>query len=247
MHGVYFTVDPGGHREILFFLITRAPIGLIGPLRVPDVVKAGFSFRKPLGRTRPLKLKVLYTPCVCNEIGGKAGGNLILEGREPPMQSAGKAQTIPPSADASGLRFAIVVSRFNSLVTKELLSGALEVIERNGGKVADQLVLWAPGSFEIPVIAQAALEKGGLDGVIALGCVMKGETTHNDYIVGGVVSALNTLSLQHKVPVCFGILTPETMDQALNRAGLKMGNKGEEAALAAIETAQTIRQLRKKK
>lgn len=160
------------------------------------------------------------------------------------MQASAPPQTITPSADATGLRFAIVVSRFNSLVTKELLAGALDVIERHGGYAGEQLVLWAPGSFEIPVIAQAALEKGGIHGVIALGCVMKGETTHNDYIVGGVVSALNTLSLQHKVPVCFGILTPETMEQALNRAGLKMGNKGEETALAAIETVRTIRAIK---
>lgn len=140
--------------------------------------------------------------------------------------------------DAKGLRFALIVSRFNSLVTKELLAGALDTIERHGGKVEEQTVVWAPGSFEIPIVAKAVLEKGGFDGIIALGCVMKGATTHNEYIAAEVTKGLASLGLEYNVPVAFGVLTPETLEQALERAGMKMGNKGSEAAAAAIETAR---------
>jgi 6,7-dimethyl-8-ribityllumazine synthase len=150
------------------------------------------------------------------------------------------------SLDASGLKFALVVSRFNSLVTKELLSGALDAIARHGGSVKDQVVVWAPGSFEIPLVVKTVLERGGIDGVIALGCVLKGSTTHNEHIAAEVTKGLGMLSLESGLPVAFGILTPDTMEQALERAGMKMGNKGSEAALAAIEVARLQKALRKK-
>ncbi len=155
-----------------------------------------------------------------------------------------KAKHVSASLDAKGLKFALVVSRYNSLVTKELLDGALDAIERHGGDVAQQTVIWTSGSFEIPLVVKAALDKGGFDGVIALGCVMKGETPHNDYLANEVVKGLANLSLEYTKPISFGVLTPDTMEQALNRAGLKMGNKGSEAALAAIETAQVQRLLK---
>lgn len=154
------------------------------------------------------------------------------------------ARQISAPLDAKGLKFAIVVSRFNSLVTKELLEGALDMIVRLGGKGADQTVVWVPGGFEIPLAVKMVLEKGGHDGVIALGCVMKGETPHNAHIAGEVASGLASLALQFGKPVAFGVLTPETTEQALERAGLKMGNKGTEAAAAAIEMAQLQRALR---
>lgn len=137
--------------------------------------------------------------------------------------------------NANGLRFAIVVSRWNSLVTKELLGGALDALVRHGGRAEDQIVVWAPGSFEIPLVVKAVLERGGIDGVIALGCVMKGSTTHNEHIAGEVTKGIAMLSLEYGLPVSFGVLTPDTMEQALDRAGMKMGNKGAEAALAAVE------------
>ena len=143
--------------------------------------------------------------------------------------------------DASGLRFAIIVSRFNSMVTKELLGGALDAIERHGGSPKDQTVVWAPGTFEIPFLVREVLETGKFDGVIALGCVMRGETPHNEYIASEAAKGLAALSVQYGKPVGFGILTPDTLEQALERSGLKMGNKGAEAALAVIESARVQR------
>ncbi|CAN5390360.1 6,7-dimethyl-8-ribityllumazine synthase [soil metagenome] len=146
-----------------------------------------------------------------------------------------KPTEISAPLNAKGMKFAIVVSRFNAFVTKELLSGALDAIERLGGSAGDQLVVWAPGGFEIPLIAKTLLEKGGIDGVIALGCVMKGATPHDQYIAAEAAKGCSMLALQYSKPVSFGILTPETLEQALERAGMKMGNKGSEAAIAAIE------------
>ncbi len=153
---------------------------------------------------------------------------------------------ISANLDASGLRFAIVVSRYNALVTKELLAGALDAIARHGGNTAHQTVVWTPGAFEIPVVASALLKKGGFDGVIALGCVMKGATTHDELIAHEVAKGLAQLSLEHGVPAGLGVLTPTSMEQALERAGMKMGNKGAEAALACIETAGVLRAIRSK-
>jgi 6,7-dimethyl-8-ribityllumazine synthase len=147
--------------------------------------------------------------------------------------------------DAKGLKFALVVSRYNGLVTKELLDGALDAIERHGGSRADQSVFWAPGAFEIPFIAKMALQHGNYDGVIALGCIMKGQTTNNDLIAGEVVKGLFAIGIEYDVAVGFGVLTPETLEQALDRAGMKMGNKGAEAALAAIEVARLALMLKK--
>ena len=149
-----------------------------------------------------------------------------------------KPLEISASLSASGFRFAIVVSRWNSLVTKELLGGAMDALVRHGATAADQTVVWAPGSFEIPLVVKALLAKGGYDGVIALGCVMRGQTSHNEHIAAEVTKGISMLSLEYNVPVGFGILTPDTMEQALDRAGLKMGNKGAEAAMAVVEMAQ---------
>lgn len=147
-------------------------------------------------------------------------------------------QEISANLDASGLKFAIVVSRWNSLVTKELLGGALDALTRHGASAAEQTVVWAPGSFEIPLVVAKLLQRGGFDGVIALGCVMKGSTTHNEHIAAEVTKGISMLSLEYGLPVSFGVITPDTMEQALDRAGMKMGNKGAEAALAAVETAR---------
>ncbi|MEQ8822311.1 MAG: 6,7-dimethyl-8-ribityllumazine synthase [Sumerlaeia bacterium] len=148
---------------------------------------------------------------------------------------------------ADGMRFAIVVSRYNSLVTEELLKGALDTLERHGANLDEQIVVRAPGGWELVLTTQKVLEQnaaiGKIDGVIALGCVMKGGTDHNTYIANEVTKGLAQLSMKTALPVSFGVLTPNTTEQALERSGLKMGNKGAEAALAAIEMANLIKRL----
>lgn len=152
---------------------------------------------------------------------------------------------IEGSMNADGLKFAIVVSRFNSLITQELLAGALDCLARHGAKDDDQTVVHVPGGWEIATAAKAALENLDIDGVIALGCVMKGATPHNDYIASDAARALGGLGLQYGKAVAFGVLTPNSLEQALERAGAKMGNKGAEAAAAAIELANVLRQMKK--
>lgn len=152
---------------------------------------------------------------------------------------------ISAALDAGGLKFALVVSRTNSLVTKELLSGALDAIERHGGNPGDQTIVWVPGGYELPSVVKFVLEQDAHDGVIALGCVLKGATTHNDYIASEVTKGLAMLALEYNKPVAFGVLTPDTLEQALERSGMKMGNKGADAALAAIEVARLKKLLAK--
>jgi 6,7-dimethyl-8-ribityllumazine synthase len=147
------------------------------------------------------------------------------------------------SMNAQGMRFGIVVSRFNSLITQELLAGAMDCLVRHGADGDAQTVVFVPGGWEIAPAAKALLAKADVDGVIALGCVMKGATPHNDYIAADVARGLGTLSLESGKPVTFGVLTPNTLEQALERAGAKMGNKGAEAAAAAIELANVLKQL----
>jgi 6,7-dimethyl-8-ribityllumazine synthase len=154
-------------------------------------------------------------------------------------------RVIEGSLDAKGLKFALVVSRFNSLVTEELLKGALDTLTRHGANPEQQTIVRVPGGWELPVVVKAVLDKGGVDGVIALGCVMKGQTTHNDTIIAEASKGLGQLAMATGIPVTFGVLTPNSLEQALERAGLKMGNKGSEAAEAAIETANLLRKLAK--
>ena len=150
-------------------------------------------------------------------------------------------QFIEGDLDAKGLKFGLVVSRFNSLVTDALLDGALDCLKRHGANLDDQVVVRVPGGWELPLGAKALLDRGGIDGVIALGCVMKGSTTHNEYIVGEAAKGLGMLGLEKGIPVTFGVLTPGNIEQALERSGLKMGNKGAEAAEAAIEMAKLLK------
>lgn len=140
-------------------------------------------------------------------------------------------------------RFAIVVSRFNELVTRRLLDGAVDTLHRHGASDANITVAWVPGSFEIPLIADRFAQSSDYSAVICLGAVIQGETDHHEYINHAVSQSLVQISRDAGVPVTFGILTCQTLDQALNRAGGKAGNKGSEAALAAIETASLISRL----
>lgn len=145
---------------------------------------------------------------------------------------------------ASGLSFGIVVSRWNDFITKALLEGALDALKRHGADESRITVAWVPGSFEIPVVAKAMATSGGFDGVIALGCVIRGATSHYDHIAGAVTSGLSSIALETGLPVAFGVLTVESIEQAIERAGSKAGNKGAEAALVVVEMANLLKQLK---
>jgi 6,7-dimethyl-8-ribityllumazine synthase len=140
----------------------------------------------------------------------------------------------------------IVVSRFNDLITKSLLDGAKSELSSHGVAEDKIEVLWTPGAFEIPGLVAKALSNRNYDAVVCLGAVIKGETPHFDYICSSVSANLGRLSVDSKCPVIFGILTTDTVEQALNRAGLKAGNKGTEAARAALEMMRTYKTLEKR-
>lgn len=153
-------------------------------------------------------------------------------------------KTVSGNMLASGEdRFAIVVSRFNDLITERLLHGAVETLQRHGADAESITVVRVPGSFELPVVAGKLAESRQFSAVIALGAVIQGETDHHDYINHAVAQGLMSVSQNFGVPVLFGVLTCRNMEQALDRAGGKAGNKGTEAALAAIETVNVLRQL----
>lgn len=137
-------------------------------------------------------------------------------------------------------RVGIVVGRFNDLITERLLSGARTCLVDHGIDEERIDVAWAPGAWELPLAAQMLIERRGCDAVVALGCVIRGDTPHFDFVAGAAANGLSTLSAQKGVPVAFGVLTTDTMEQALARAGGKAGNKGWEAALAVLEMLDLI-------
>ena len=143
----------------------------------------------------------------------------------------------------SGLRFAIVVARFNEIVTRSLLEGARSGLLRHGVSADDVDVAWVPGSLEIPLIAKRLAASGAYAAVICLGAVIRGETSHHEHVAGGVSAGLARVALDTGVPTIFGVLTTDTAEQALDRAGLKSGNKGYDAAVSAIEMASLLEQL----
>jgi 6,7-dimethyl-8-ribityllumazine synthase len=151
--------------------------------------------------------------------------------------------TIEGKLLARGRSFAIVVSRFNTLVTEQLLQGAVDCLVRHGAEGDAISVVRCPGSFEIPQVAMRLAAPGKFDAVICLGCVIRGETPHFDYIAAEVAKGIGQISLQTETPVTFGVLTTDTLEQALERAGAKAGNKGWDAALSAIELADLKAQL----
>lgn len=140
-------------------------------------------------------------------------------------------------------RFAIVAARFNQSVVEKLLDGALDGLKRHGVADAAIDVAWVPGSFEIPLVAQKLARSGKYSAVICLGAVIKGETGHYDHVAGSATSGVAQAGLSTGVPVIFGVLTCDTLEQAVNRAGAKSGNKGFDAALAAIEMVNLLKQL----
>lgn len=147
--------------------------------------------------------------------------------------------------DASGMRVGIVVARFNELVSQRLLEGAVDALVRHGAGEEQLTVVWVPGSFEIPVAARALAEEGGVDAVVCLGAVIRGETAHFDLVAGEAARGVAAVHQSTGVPAGFGVLTVDSLEQALDRAGGKQGNKGADAALAAIEMAGVLRELRR--
>ncbi len=148
------------------------------------------------------------------------------------------------SLDGRGLRVTVVAARFNELVVRPLLGGATAALARCG--VADQAVrvVWVPGSFELPLAAEAVAAGGDCDAIVALAAVVRGETPHFDYVAGEAARGLADVGRRHRVPIGFGVLTTATLEQALDRAGGKHGNRGEQAALVAVEMATVLRALR---
>lgn len=152
-------------------------------------------------------------------------------------------QTYEGKLIAEGLRFGIVVARFNEFITNKLLGGALDGLERHGAQTENISVAWVPGAFEIPLIAKKMAESKKYDAVITLGTVIRGSTPHFDYVCAEVSKGVAHVALTTGVPTVFGVLTTETIEQAIERAGTKAGNKGFDAAVSAIEMANLIRNM----
>jgi 6,7-dimethyl-8-ribityllumazine synthase len=153
-------------------------------------------------------------------------------------------QTFQGKLVGAGQRFALVVSRFNELITSRLLEGAKDALLRHGIRHQDMDVFWAPGAWEIPLVVKEIALSGKYDAVIALGAVIRGDTPHFDYVAAEVSKGLAHIALDQRTPVSFGVLTCDNLDQALARAGSKAGNKGVEAALAALEMTDLLREIR---
>jgi 6,7-dimethyl-8-ribityllumazine synthase len=153
-------------------------------------------------------------------------------------------QEITGSLSAEGLRFGIVVSRFNSFITDRLLTAALDALQRSGATSADVEVVRVPGAFELPLIAKKMASTGRFDALVAIGCVLRGATTHYDYVCSETSRGLQLAQMDTGVPVLFCVLTCDTLEQAIDRAGLKGGNKGFEAGMGAVEMARLSQKLR---
>ncbi len=151
--------------------------------------------------------------------------------------------TLEGSLSAQGLTFALVASRFNGLIVEPLIAGALDAIVRSGGSADAVTIVRCPGAWELPQVVRRVVERGGVDAVIALGAVIRGATPHFDYVAGEAARGIAGAAASSPIPVSFGVLTTDTIEQALERAGTKAGNKGFDAAMAAIELANLYRSL----
>ena len=149
--------------------------------------------------------------------------------------------------DATGARIGIVVSRYNEFITSKLLDGALDCLKRHNCKDGDIDVAWVPGAFEIPMAAKIMAESKKYDAIICLGAVMKGDTSHNVYIASEMVKGIAQINLSLNLPVIFGVMTPDTLEQAIERAGTKLGNNGWHSALSAIEMIDLYRSIKPEK
>ena len=151
--------------------------------------------------------------------------------------------TIEGALNAGDARFAIVTSRFNEFITERLLNGALDALKRHGVESENVTVAWCPGAFEAPLVVKKMAESGNYDAVICLGAVIRGATAHFDYVAGQAASGIMNVALATGVPILFGVITTDTIEQAIERAGSKAGNKGAEAAISAIEMVNLLRDL----
>ena len=142
--------------------------------------------------------------------------------------------------NAQGKRFALVVSRFNDLVTTRLLDGALDCLQRHGAADEDIEVAWVPGAFELPIVAQKMAQTGRFDVVTCLGCIVRSDTPHFDYVAGESSQGIARVGLDTGVPITFGVITADTVDQAVQRAGVKSGNRGWDAGMNAVEMASLV-------
>ena len=152
-------------------------------------------------------------------------------------------KTFEGSLVASNIKVAIVAARFNEFITSKLIGGAMDGLSRHGVQEADIHLAWVPGAFEIPLVAAKLANSGKYDAVICLGAVIRGSTSHYDYVCAEVSKGIATVSLQAQIPVLFGVLTTDTIEQAIERAGTKAGNKGYDVACSGIEMANLIRSL----
>lgn len=153
-------------------------------------------------------------------------------------------QILEGNLSAEGLKFAIVVSRFNEFITQKLLTGALDMLRRHGADEKNISVAWVPGAFEIPLLAKKFALTKKYDAVICLGAVIRGATSHYDYVCNEVSKGIAQVGLQTEVPILFGVVTTENIEQAIERAGTKAGNKGSDAALSAIEMVNLLREVK---
>ena len=144
---------------------------------------------------------------------------------------------------AAGAKFGIAVSRFNSFITDSLLDGAIDAIVRHGGKKSDITVVKVPGAFELPLVVQKMAKSSKFDAIIVVGAVIRGGTPHFDYVAGECTKGIGQVSLQQETPIAFGLLTVDSIEQAIERAGTKAGNKGAEAAMSAIEMVNVLKNL----
>jgi len=154
-------------------------------------------------------------------------------------------KTIEGKLMAKGLKFGIVLSRFNNFVSDRLLEGALDALRRSGAEEGDCLVVRVPGSFEIPLATKKMAKSGRYDALICLGCVIRGATPHFEYIATEVTKGIASITLESEVPISFGVLITDTIEQAIERAGSKVGNKGFDAAMSAIEMANLMKEMGK--
>ena len=152
-------------------------------------------------------------------------------------------KTFEGKLTAKGLKFGLVVSRFNSFISDRLLEGAMDALRRSGAEEEDCMVVRVPGAFEMPLAAKKMAKSGRFDAVICLGCVIRGATPHYAYIAAEVTKGIAILSLESEIPVALGVLTTDTIEQAIERAGTKVGNKGFDAALSAIEMANLFKEM----
>ena len=154
-----------------------------------------------------------------------------------------RVKTVEGTYSARGLRFAVVASRFNEFIVERLLDAAVGTLVKHGAEPGDIEVVRVPGAFEIPVALKKLAAARRHDALIALGCVIRGATPHFDYVAGEAASGIARVSIEHEVPIGFGLLTVDTIEQAVERAGTKAGNKGADAAMTAIEMATLVRKL----